>query len=151
VHCMLVVVFENENKADEGKTVLLKLDHEGIIGILGYAVVAKNADDTALAEQQDVYGTFSPFGRTLLETLSSAIGTAVGPAQQDNDLAADSMNTKTRQNFINDVREVLLPHRVAIVVEVEEEWPPVVDSRMESIGGIVFRWNVSEVQHASGT
>lgn len=147
MHCMLVVVFENETKADQGKTVLLKLDHEGIIDIYGYAVVAKNADDTALVEQQD--GTFHAFGRTLLETLSSATGTAVGAAQQDNDLAADSMNSKTRQNFINDVREVLLPHRVAIVVEVEEEWPSVVDSRVESIGGIVFRWNVSEVQHVA--
>ena len=42
--------------------------------------------------------------------------------------------------------EVLVPHRVAIVAEVEEEWPPLLDRRMESIGGVVFRWTVSEVQ-----
>ena len=43
--------------------------------------------------------------------------------------------------------EVLVPHRVAIVAEVEKEWTLVLD-RMEATGGVLFRWMVSEVQRA---
>jgi uncharacterized membrane protein len=145
---MLVVILENESKADEGKTMLLQLDSEGRIGIYGYAVVAKNADGIAVVKQADGHGTLSPFGRTFLESLSDATGGALGAAQQASDFAADSSEAKTRKDFIREAKEVLLPHRVAIVAEVEEELPTVVDSRMESIGGIVFRWTVSEVKHA---
>ena len=38
---MLLVVFDNENKAYEGKKALLQLDCEGSIGVYAYAVVAK--------------------------------------------------------------------------------------------------------------
>src|SRR5262249_22961410 len=40
---MLVVVFDNEAKAYEGKKALMQLDGEGSIGVYGYAVLAKNA------------------------------------------------------------------------------------------------------------
>jgi len=43
--------------------------------------------------------------------------------------------------------EVLVPHRVAIVADVEKEWTLVLD-RMEATGGALFRWMVSDVQHA---
>ncbi len=41
---MLVVVFDSESKAYEGKKALLQLDGEGSISAYGYAVVAKNSD-----------------------------------------------------------------------------------------------------------
>lgn len=143
MHCMLVVVFENEINAEQAKTVLLRLDSEGSIDVYGYAVIAKNADGAFDVGQSDAYGTFSPFARILLESLSDP-----GAAQQVGDLTAASSVAKTREDFINGVKEVLRPHRVAIMAEVEEEWPPVVDSHMESIDGIVFRWTMSEAQDA---
>lgn len=151
MHFMLVVVFENETKAKEGKTVLLQLDSEGSIDVYGYAVIAKNADGTVDTSQTDAYGTFSPFARTFLESLSDHPDAELGAAPQVSDLTARSSAAKTRKTFIDDVREVLLPHRVAIVAEVEEEWPTVVDSSMEPIGGIVFRWTMPEVQHVAET
>ena len=50
---MLVVVFDNETKAYEGKKALTQLDNEGSISVYGYAVVAKNADGTASIKQGD--------------------------------------------------------------------------------------------------
>ena len=50
---MLVVVFDNEAKAYEGKRALIQLDSEGSISVYGYAVVAKNADGTASIKQGD--------------------------------------------------------------------------------------------------
>ena len=37
---MLVVVFDNENKAYEGKKALLQLDGEGSISVYAYTVLA---------------------------------------------------------------------------------------------------------------
>jgi uncharacterized membrane protein len=44
---MLVVVFDSENKAYEGKKALQQLASEGSIGLYAYAVLAKQADGTA--------------------------------------------------------------------------------------------------------
>ena len=50
---MLVVVFDNENKAYEGQQALLQLDDEGSISVYAYAVLKKNADGTATVKQGD--------------------------------------------------------------------------------------------------
>jgi uncharacterized membrane protein len=49
---MLVVVFDNETKAYEGKKALMQLDGEGSISVYAYAVLAKNADGTATVKQE---------------------------------------------------------------------------------------------------
>jgi uncharacterized membrane protein len=151
MHCLLVVVFDNETDATAGKTELLRLDHEGTISVYGYAVIGKNPDDVVAVTQLDSYGTLSPCARTFLESLSDQTDVALEAGSQASDETAHLSVAKTRKGFIDDVREVLLPHRVAIVAEVQEEWPPVVDSRLEPIGGIVFRWTVSEIQDAAET
>jgi hypothetical protein len=146
MHGMLVLVFDSEAKAGKGKTQLLQMDNDGTIGIYGYAVVAKKEDGTVVVEQADGHGSLSPFAKSLLGTLSdSTHPNHSWAAPKRSDSAADSNKTKST---ISDMMEVLLPNRVAIVAEVEEEWTPVLDKRMGAIGGVVFRWTVSEVQHA---
>jgi uncharacterized membrane protein len=73
---MLVVVFDNENKAYEGKKALLQLDGEGSISVYGYAVLAKNADGTASVKQGDDSG---PLGSLIGTSLGSLIGLLGGP------------------------------------------------------------------------
>jgi uncharacterized membrane protein len=149
MHGIVVIVFDNETEAEEGKTKLLQLDSEGSIGSYGYAVVAKKADGTVVLRQVDRHGTLSPFANSLLGSLcDSACPVPESAATQAGDPAADSNGAKTGKDFIRDMTQVLLPNRVAIVAEVEEDWPPVLDRHMESIGGVIFRWMVSEVQHA---
>ena len=50
-------------------------------------------------------------------------------------------------DFIDDVTKVLLPNRVALVAEIDEDWTTPVDTRMEAIGGKVFRRALSDVSH----
>jgi len=149
---MLVVVFDSERKAYEGKKALLQLDAEGSISVYGYAVVAKNADGTATIKQGDDVG---PLGTLVGTTLGSLIGVLFGPvglaigatAGFTGGATADLYNSGVGDDFIDDVSKFVLPSKVALVAEIEEDWTTPVDTRMEAIGGLVFRRALSEVKH----
>ena len=59
---MLVVVFDNETKAYEGKKALLQLDAEGSISAYAYAVLAKHADGSTTIKQGDDPGPLGTLG-----------------------------------------------------------------------------------------
>ena len=61
MHRVLVIVFDNEAKAEEGKTELLRLDGEGSISIYRYEVVVKKADGTVVIREAEGHGTLTPF------------------------------------------------------------------------------------------
>jgi uncharacterized membrane protein len=148
---MLVVVFDDESKAYEGKKALVQLDKEGSIGVYGYAVLAKNADGSATVKQGDDVG---PIGSLLGTSLGSLIGILAGPAGLAVGASAgllageafDVNNAGIGADFIDDVAKVLLPNRAAIIAEIDEDWTTPVDTRMEAIGGTVFRRALSEVK-----
>jgi uncharacterized membrane protein len=149
---MLVVVFDNETKAYEGKKALLQLDTEGSISVYAYAVLAKHADGSATIKQGDDPGPLGTLVGTSLGSLIGllggpvglAIGSAAGFAAGS---SADLHNARIGADFLDDVSRALLPDRVAVVAEIEEDWTTPVDTRMEPIGGMVFRRALSDVKH----
>lgn len=148
---MLVVVFDNENKAYEGKKALLQLDGEGSIGVYGYAVVAKNSDGTATIKQGDDYGPLGALTGTavgsLIGLLGGPVGVAIGAAAGLTvGATVDVNNTGIGLDFIDDVTKVLSPSKFAVIAEVEEDWTSPVDNRMEGLGGFVFRRALSDVK-----
>jgi uncharacterized membrane protein len=74
---MLVVVFNNEAKAYEGKQALLQLDGEGSISVYAYAVLTKHADGTASVKQGDDAG---PLGTLVGTSFGSRKALAFGGA-----------------------------------------------------------------------
>src|SRR6516225_5931623 len=147
---MLVVIFPNESKAYEGKRALQQLDGEGSISVYAYAVLTKNADGTASVKQGDDVG---PLGTLVGTSLGSLIGVLGGPVGVAAGAAAgmaagsaiDLNNARVGTDFIDDVQKFLLPPNVALIAEVDEDWTTPVDTRMEAIGGNVFRRALSEV------
>jgi uncharacterized membrane protein len=149
---MLVVVFDNETKAYEGKKALLQLDAEGSISVYAYAVLAKHADGSATIKQGDDPGPLGTLVGTsvgsLIGLLGGPVGLAVGAATGlAVGSAADLHNARIGLDFIDDVSKVLLPNKVAVVAEIEEDWTTPVDTRMEPIGGRVFRRALADVKH----
>jgi len=148
---MLVVVFDNESKAYEGKRALLQLDAEGSISVYADAVLVKHADGTSSVKQDDDPG---PLGTLVGTALGSLIGLLGGPAGVAIGAAAgfgaggaaDLDNARIGEDFIAEVSKKLLPNRVAVVAEIEEDWTTPVDTRMEAIGGTVFRRALSEAR-----
>jgi len=148
---MLVVVFDNESKAYEGKRALLQLDAEGSISVYADAVLVKHADGTSSVKQDDDPG---PLGTLVGTAMGSLIGLLGGPTGVAIGAAAgfaaggtaDLDNARIGEDFIADVSKKLLPNRVAVVAEIEEDWTTPVDTRMEAIGGTVFRRALSETR-----
>jgi uncharacterized membrane protein len=148
---MLVVVFDSENKAYEGKKALSQLEKEGSIAVYAYAVIGKNPDGTATLKQGDDPG---PLGSLVFTSLGSLIGLLGGPVGlaigAGTGLLAgatvDLNNARVGEDFIDDVRQELQPNRFALVAEIQEDWATPVDSHMEAIGGKVYRRALSEVK-----
>ncbi|HVN32122.1 MAG TPA: DUF1269 domain-containing protein [Thermoanaerobaculaceae bacterium] len=147
---MLVVVFDNEGKAYEGRNALLQLNAEGSVFLYASAVVAGTADGSSAVRQEDA----GPLGTLVGTSLGALIGLLGGPAGAGIGalggmavgMIADIDQTRVGGDFIDDVRKTLSPGKAAVVAEVDEDWTTPVDTRMEKLGGTVFRRSLSEVR-----
>ncbi|MGA7742423.1 MAG: DUF1269 domain-containing protein [Polyangia bacterium] len=141
---MLVVVFDDEVKAYEGKSALRQLEIEGSITINRAAVVAKQADGTTGVKQYDDVNPSGTFVGTsvgaLIGLLGGPVGVAVG-AVSGLTLGAlsDVGDASVGEDYVEEVSMSLTPGKVAVVAEIEEDWTTPVDTRMASLGGTVIR------------
>jgi uncharacterized membrane protein len=141
---MLVVIFDSETKAYEGSHALAELDKEGSISIHAETVIQKNNDGTVTVKR-----TESGFPiRTISGTaIGSLIGLLGGPAGvimgaalgTTSGLIGDLYVANFDEEFLGDASAALKPGKFAVVADVSEEWITPVDTRMEAIGGVVFR------------
>ncbi len=150
---MLVVVFDNEKKAYEGKSALKQLEREGSFSIYAGAVVVKHADGTVSVKQLEdgPIGTLTGTAvGSLIGVLGGPVGLAIGAAS-GLVLGAlyDADDIRVGSDFVDDVTKSLMPNKVAIIAEIDEDWTTPVDTRMESIGGIVYRRSLWEVRESA--
>jgi uncharacterized membrane protein len=150
---MLVVVFDSQQKAFEGRTALQELENDGRISIYASAVIAKNSDGPVAVLKIDGPRWFGPLVGSFLGSIvgllgggppGAAIGAAVGLGTG---AVADANNLRISRQFMQDVNKQLAPGTFALLAEVTEGWTSPVDERMRSIGGTVFRralWDVAD-------
>lgn len=141
---MLAIVFDNESKAYEGSRALNQLDEEGSITIHATAVVKKNADGTVVTEKQEGDFPVRTLGGTAIGSLIGLIGGPAGAgvgaaAGASAGILSDLFVAGVNSGFLADVARTLTPGKCAVVSEVSEEWVTPVDTRMEALGGVVFR------------
>ncbi len=141
---MLVVVFENEKKAFEGTRALANLDFEGSIAIHAQAVIQKNQDGTVSMKQVEDEFPVRTLGGTaigsLIGLLGGPIGLGIGAAVgATTGMVADVYVAGVDEDFLTDIAATLTPGKVAVVADINEEWVTPLDTRMEALGGIVFR------------
>ena len=150
---MLVVVFDNESKAYEGKQALWQLDAEGSISIYAASVVARSPDGSVEVKQEDpgLLGTLTgtPVG-ALIGLLGGPTGAVIGAAAGlAAGVLADLDNARIGDDFIDDVQKGLVRGQAAVVAEIDEDWTTPVDTRMEAMGGKVYRRALSEVHETA--
>ena len=141
---ILVVVFDDEPRTYEGSHALKQLDAEGSIAIHAEAVIKKNADGTVTIKQSEDDFPIGALGGTaigsLIGLLEGPVGLAVGAtagllAGSIGDLHAAGVDAE----FVDEVAATLSPGKCAVIADLSEEWVTPVDTRMEALGGTVFR------------
>ena len=150
---MLVVVFDDDDKAIEGSHVLHELDRDGYIAVYDAAIVAKDANGRTTVKRSGEYG---PLGTLTGLAVGSLIGLLGGPAGVAVGFAggtligalSDFENVRVGTDFIEDAAKELVPGKVALVAEIEEEEITPIDERMEALGGRVLRRSLRELKHA---
>ena len=141
---ILVVVFDSESKAYEGSRALQDLQNEGSIWLYAKAVIARDAGGKVEVKQE---GDMGPVGTSvgmltgsLIGLIGGAVGLAIGAyAGTLGGLAYDLANVGVSEDFLNEVGQSLKPGKAALVADVWEEWVLPVNTRMEALGGVVFR------------
>lgn len=148
----MVVVFPNELKAYDGSRELAALDSEASISIHAEAVVRKNDDGTITIKQKRDDLPIRTFEGTaigaLVGLLGGPIGLAVGTvAGTFAGGILDINRAGIHADFLNEVSGKLTPGKWAVVSDISEEWVTPVDTRMEALGGTVFRVARAKFEH----
>jgi uncharacterized membrane protein len=153
---VLVVTFgedpENDKNAYQALTDLKQLDSQGQIKIAGAAVVTRDLDgrvDVKSEVGNDPYtGTATGgmigllvgiIGGPLGVLLGGATGVLVGSLFDIDDV-------ETTESVLGDISKQVHPTRTAVLAQVTEQSPEVIDTAMARLGGEVLRRSVVDVE-----
>jgi len=148
---MLVVVFDDEQKAYNGTSALTELDDEGSISIHGQVVVQKNADGKLVVKKTSSDLPIRTISGTaigaLIGLLGGPIGLGIGAVTGSYVGAmADIRRAGVDADFLDEASAKLTPGKWAIVADVSEDWVEPVDTKMAAVGGTVFRSTRHDVE-----
>ncbi|WP_447987127.1 DUF1269 domain-containing protein [Nitrospira sp. Nam74] len=141
---IIVVVFDTEENAYDGRLALMRLDAEGSIAVHAMAVVTKGSDGAVSKKQPD---DLAPLGMVSGALLGSLIGVLSGPAGWAAGALtggfigaiADLEDSGISPEFVDEISKLLTPGKTALLAEVYEPWVTPIDTEMEKLGGIVLR------------
>jgi uncharacterized membrane protein len=141
---IVVVVFDSESKAYEGSLALQELQNEGSINLYAKAVIARDANGKLTVKESVDEG---PVGTavgmltgSLIGLLGGPVGLAIGVGLgMTGGILYDLAELGVGEDYLNEVGKSLLPGKAAVIAEVWEEWMLPVDTKMEALGGVVFR------------
>jgi len=140
VENMIVVVFDNEPKANEGLRILRELDSEGEISRHVTQIVAKDTSGAVRVINDPDPSSFAmTVGGTavglLVGLLGGPLGVVVGAtAGALAGSIGDVEEAGVADEFVNDVSKALTPGKVAVVADIDEERVTPLDTRMQGIG-----------------
>jgi uncharacterized membrane protein len=141
---MIVTIFNDEKNAYEGLKALQALHNEGSLTLHAAVVIAKDAQGRVSVKQTDDPGPagtiFGLATGSLIGWLGGPLGMAAGAAAGTVmgsvfDLAALGVG----EDFLAEISQNLTSGKVAVVADIDEEWVTPLDTRMEALGGAVFR------------
>ena len=149
----IVSVFDSEKSAYEGSQALLDLQRDGNIVVFADAVITKDSNGVVNIEQAADEG---PVGTATGMLVGTLIGALAGPSGAAAGAAvgalagsfSDLYNVSVDSEFLTDVGDLMQPGKSAVVAEVAEGWTTPLDTRMEELGGNVFRRYRIDVEDA---
>jgi len=142
----IVVVFDkNEAKAFEALRAIEELDKIGEISVYDAQIVVKTPSGLARVIDEDDNRAFAFVGGgglvgALIGLLGGPVGALVGAAAGAlTGSIGDIEMTGVTDDFVNDVSKALKVGKVAVIADIDEDWVTPLDTRMEELGGVLFR------------
>jgi uncharacterized membrane protein len=141
---MVVLVFGDEKRAYEGIKALKELHDENAITLYATAVIERDAHGEVIVKESADQG---PIGTAVGLLTGSLIGLLGGPVALAAGAVAGAMGGVVYDaaqlgigvDFLDEVSQKLTPGKMAVVAEIDEEWVTPLDTRIEALGGIVYR------------
>jgi uncharacterized membrane protein len=149
---VIAVTFEEDSNAYEALTKLKELDSQRQIGMPGGAVVAREENGNVLVKDQvsDESHTGAATGGViglLIGILGGPFGVIIGGATGllVGSLFDDQDDDKT-ESVLAELSKVIRVGHTAVLAEVSEQSPEVIDTAMAGLGGTVMRRPADEVE-----
>jgi len=149
---VLTVNFDEDSKAYEALTTVKELDAQGQIRLIGGAVVLREEDGRVVTK--DAVGDAGLEGTAsggiiglLIGILGGPLGVIIGGAEG---VLIGSLFDLSRvdetQSVLTSISQSVRVGHTALLVEVDEQSPEVIDSAMARLGGSVERKSLDEVK-----
>jgi uncharacterized membrane protein len=143
---------ENDKNAYQALTDLKELDSQGQIKISGAAVVDRDADGRVDIKSQ--VGDTPYEGTAVGGTIGLLVGIIGGPLGMllggSYGLLVGSLfdmdDVSTTESVLGDISKQVQPNRTAVLAQVTEQSPEVIDTAMAKLGGEVLRRPVVDVE-----
>ena len=150
---MLIAIFDNQTAADAGLQALRALHTAGDITLYATGVLMKDAAGAISVKKpldSSAAGTVTGLAvGGMIGLLGGPVGLAIGAATGTLAGAVrDFWVAGVGLDFIEQAEKQLLPGKVALVAEIEEEWIVPVDVALEAAGGRVMRRSRNELAEA---
>jgi len=150
---MLVVIFSDDTKAYDAADSLQTFHEDGIVAVKGAWVLTRQADGAVAVVKTDDTLPEGTMGATVVGSLIGLFGGPVGLAVGAASgllvgATADIARARLDQDFVADITNNLAPGKAALVAEIDEEEPEAVDERMNALGGLTFRRDLSDIADA---
>ena len=150
---LIVIVFDDQTKAFAGFEALRKLDSDGEISVYEAHMIAKKPEDGSIRHIDDAdylapraFGGITALG-ALIGLLGGPAGAVIGGITGGLFASiADLEHADMTDQFVDDVNTVMTTGKFAVVADVSEDCATPLDTRMEEIGGVVFRRARSEIK-----
>ena len=149
---VISVFFEDDSHAYDGLTILKELDSQGQIDLQGAAVVAR--DETGEVEIKDEIGDTGYAGTATGGLIGLIVGIIGGPLGILIGGATgvligslfDIEDSDDTESVLGEISLSVRQGRTALLAEVHEPSPEVIETAMEAIGGVVIRRLVGDVE-----
>ncbi len=150
---MLVVVFDSEDKANKGADALRDLDREGTVSVYSGAIIKKNQDGTVTALNAREEWPIGAAGGTAIGSLIGLLGGPVGVVLGASTglmvgAFGDLYRSGVNVDFLDDISGMLTPGKYALLADISEEYLAPLDTKMEAIGGEVYRARKDYIEDA---
>src|SRR5271170_2234325 len=148
----VAVVFDDRSKAYEGLHALWQLDAGGEITVHGTTVVHRNDWGDFQVDTKETHPALAtavgvgvgallgllagPAGAAVGAAGGAAVGAATGGMVG---AVADIGRADTRDEARAETSFVLARGQSAVIADVSEDWPSMIDTRMRDLGGTVYR------------